>query len=388
MLDSQRHRFDIPREVAYLNAAAWSPLPLAVQAEGQAGVARKGRPWALDPGLGAQEIARARRAAASLINAAPRDVAVIPSVSYGVATAGKFLRPAAGSRVLVIEDDHASPVLEWHARAPAGGFVVEAVARAPGDGWTQALLAAIARPGAAPVALASISSVHWSDGGIIDLAAIGAALRQVGAWLLVDATHHVGALPLDVQAIDPDVLIFPTYKWTLGPYGRAFLYVAPRHQQGEPLEQTGPARVGVNSERTPYFADLAYRADASRFDMGERDHFIGLSMAAAGMEYLAELGVAAVAARLAGLTGRLAAGLADAKVVLLPPQHRAPNLLCLEFPGGLPDHLVERLAEQRVFVAPRLGRIRISPHVYNDEADIDAFLAAFHGLMAPAARAA
>jgi selenocysteine lyase/cysteine desulfurase len=388
MLDSQRHHFDIPREVAYLNAAAWSPLPLAVQAEGAAGVARKGRPWTLDPGLSAQQIARARAAAAALIGAASHDVAVIPSVSYGVATAGKLLRPAAGSRVLVIADDHASPVLEWHARAPAGGFTVDVVARRDGESWTEALLAAIGRPGAAPVALASISSVHWSDGGIVDLAAVGAALRKASAWLLVDATHHAGALPLDVAAIDPDVLIFPTYKWALGPYGRAFAYIAPRHQQGEPLEQTGPARVGVNSERTPYLADLAYRPDATRFDMGERDHFIGLSMAAAGMEYLAQLGTGAVAARLAALTDRLAAGLAGAPVRMLPREHRAPNLLCLEFAPGMPDRLIERLAERQVFVAPRLGRMRISPHVYNDEADIDAFLAAFQALVRPAARAA
>lgn len=387
MLASQREKFDLPREVCYLNAAAWSPLPIAVQQAGLAGVARKARPWLLDPELGTIQHERARRAAAALINADPADVALIPSVSYGVATAGKILDIAKGSRVLVIEEDHASPVLEWLARAPAQGFTVETVRR-PGDGdWTAALLEAIAAPGA-PLALASISSVHWSDGGLVDLQRVGDALRAKGAMLLVDATHHAGVIPLDVRRLDPDMLIFPTYKWTLGPYGRAFAYVARRHQNGAPLEQTGAARLGVSSETSPYMRDLSYRPDASRFDMGERDHLIGLEMAAVGMEYLAGLGVAAVSARLRALTDGLASRLAGLAVRISDRRVRAPNLLCLEFPGGMPDRLIERLAAEGVRVAPRVGRMRISPHIYNDEADLDRFASVLGAALGRASKAA
>lgn len=373
MLQSQRELFDVPREVCYLNAAAWSPLPKAVQEAGHAGVARKGQPWLLDRDLQHRQHERARAAAASLINAEPRDVALIPSVSYGVATAGKILRVPAGSRVLVLEEDHVSPVLEWMHRAPEAGFTVETVRRAPEAGWTEALLEAIARPGAAPVALASISSVHWSDGGLVALDRVGAALRAAGAMLVVDATHHAGVLAIDVAALDPDLLIFPTYKWTLGPYGRAFAYVARRHQGGAPLEQTGFGRVGVSSESSPYMRDLAYRPDAGRFDMGERDHFISLEMAAVGMEFLAGLGVASVTARLHALTDGLAERVSALPVRLMDRRFRAPNLLCLEFPGGMDPALVPRLAAEGVHVAARVGRMRISPHVYNDEADLDRF---------------
>src|SRR5205085_10029138 len=129
------------------------------------------------------------------------------------------------------------PVLEWHSRAEAQVFTVEPVKR-PDDGdWTSAVLAAIERSGA-PVSLASISSVHWSDGGLIDVDKVGAALRQRGAAFLIDATQAVGVVAMDVKRLDPDFVLFPTYKWLLGPYGRAFLYVAKRHQGGIPLEQT------------------------------------------------------------------------------------------------------------------------------------------------------
>jgi selenocysteine lyase/cysteine desulfurase len=169
MLESQRALFDMPREVCYLNAAAWSPLPLVTQEAGRIGVERKGRPWTMDAEFPARQHERARSAAAKLINADRHDVALIPSVSYGVATAAKLLSVPAGSRVLLLEDDHSSPVLEWMTRAPEGGFAIEVVRRPQDGDWTQALLAVIERPGAPPVALASISSVHWSDGGAVDL---------------------------------------------------------------------------------------------------------------------------------------------------------------------------------------------------------------------------
>jgi selenocysteine lyase/cysteine desulfurase len=82
------------------------------------------------------------------------------------------------------------------------------------------------------------------------------------------------------------------------------------------------------------------------------------------------------------LTGRLADGLSAADVALPQTRLRAPHVLCVSFPKGLPKGLVERLAAENIFVAPRLGRIRISPHVYNDEADVDRFIQAFRRLTA------
>ena len=99
---------------------------------------------------------------------------------------------------------------------------------------------------------------------------------------------------IDVTTLDPDFLIFPTYKWMLGPYGRAFLYVAKRHQDGVPLEQTAVRRAGRVGRRRVLLRATSPIADgARRFDMGERDHFIGLEMAAIGMEMMAGWGQAA-----------------------------------------------------------------------------------------------
>jgi selenocysteine lyase/cysteine desulfurase len=375
MLSSQRALFDIPRHVCYLNAASYSPLPVKTMEAGRVAVGRKGTPWTLPASFANEQNERARTAAARLINAAASDVALIPSISYGVATAAKLLQIPGGTRVLVLEDDHTSPVLEWHARADAQGFAVETIRR-PDDGdWTSAVLAAIERSGAPPVSLASISSVHWSDGGVIDVDEVGAALRQRGAAFLIDATQGVGVLAMDVTRLDPDFVLFPTYKWVLGPYGRAFLYVARRHQDGVPLEQTSAGRRNVRAENAVYFTDLRYVGDARRFDMGERDYFISMEMASIGMEMLAEWGAAAVAQRLAMLTARIAQAVSGIDGVSVPePRRRAPHILGLAFKGGMPAGLVEGLASEGVYVAPRLGRLRVSPHVYNDEDDVDRFV--------------
>ncbi len=380
MLPSQRDAFDMPRDISYLNAAAWTPLPRASQEAGHVGVARKGQPWRIAPDFAASIHDRTRSAAATLINADPEDIAIVSSVSYGVATAAKSLKVPRGSRVLVLAEDHSSPVLEWMVRAPEQGFTVETVSH-PADGdWTAALLAAIDRPGA-PVGLASIASVHWSDGGAIDLLPVALALRAHGAALLIDATHSAGVMHLDVKTLDPDFMIFPTYKWVLGPYGRAFLYIAKRHQDGIPLEQTGFGRRGVSAEHTPYMRDTAYVTGARRFDMGERDHFITMEMAAIGMEMVAQWGAEAITERLRMLTNRLAEGLGNSGALVPDARVRAPHILSLGFPKGMPNQLLERLEAQGAYAAPRLGRLRISPHVYNDEQDVDRFIEVFHNVM-------
>jgi selenocysteine lyase/cysteine desulfurase len=374
MLASQRALFEIPRQICYLNAASYSPLPIRTLEAGRAAVGRKGAPWTLPASFANEQNERARTAAARLINAEPSDIALIPSISYGVATAAKILTIPRGTRVIVLENDHSSPVLEWHARAEAQGFTVETVRQPDDADWTSAVLDAIERSGAPPVSLASISSVHWSDGGLIDVDKVGAALRRQGAAFLVDATQGVGVLAMDVARLDPDFVLFPTYKWVLGPYGRAFLYVAKRHQGGTPLEQTQSGRRNVRADNQVYFEDLRFVDNARRYDMGERDYFISMEMASIGMEMLAEWGASAVVQRIAMLTERIAEGVRGIGVSVPEAQLRAPHILSLAFKGGMPAGLVDAMASEGVYVAPRLGRMRISPHVYNDEADADRFV--------------
>src|SRR3984957_16266065 len=160
MLASQRELFDIPRDICYLNSASFSPLPLRTQETARAAVGRKGAPWTLDAAFASRQYERARAAAARLVNA----------------------EPSAGA--LVLENAPPPPILEWQTRAGSAGFTIEPVRQPPDGDWTSAVLAAIERPGAPRLALASISSVHWSDGGPIDIDKVAAALKRQSALFL------------------------------------------------------------------------------------------------------------------------------------------------------------------------------------------------------------
>ncbi len=125
MLACQRDLFDIPPDVTYLNAAAMSPLPKAGLLAGAAGAAAKGHPWEMSMAALTPQIERARAAAASLIGATADDIALTGSTSYGIATAGLNLKVPPGQRILILQGEHSSQVLEWLHRAAEAGAVGE-----------------------------------------------------------------------------------------------------------------------------------------------------------------------------------------------------------------------------------------------------------------------
>ena len=362
LLACQRHQFEMPDHVSYLDAAAWAPLPRQVRLAGEAGILAKSQPWLHSRDDGALWAERARAAAAALIGATADDMAIVGSVSHAIATAARNLAPAPGGRILRVADEFPSQCHAWDRLAAERGLVVDVVPR-PGDGdWTAALLEAIERPGAPPLAIATLTPLHWSDGAVIDLERIAPPVRAAGAALVVDATQAVGAMPIDVSRLRPDFLAFPTYKWVLGPYSLAFLYAAPNRQDGLPLEENS--------------GNLASAVGARRYDKGERNDPVSLPMAASGMELVTGWGVAAVAARLRVLTDQLADGAAAMGLVVGPHKLRSPHILGVRVPGGLPPDLIEQLREAGVFASDRLGVLRLSPHVWTNEADVARCLAA------------
>jgi selenocysteine lyase/cysteine desulfurase len=225
-LPGQRLLFDIPDDVAFLNCAYMSPLPKASAAAGERGLARKLRPWMMTPDdfFSASEAVRA--GFANLINAAPDDIAFAPAVSYGMAQAAANIPLKRTQTIVTLAEQFPSNVYPWMDLAERTGAQFIAVPRPPDDDWTAALLGAID----AATGVVAVPHCHWTDGGLIDLEAVGAACRRVGAVLCVDGTQSVGALPFDVKRLDPDYLAVASYKWLLGPYSFGFLYVAPRRQ--------------------------------------------------------------------------------------------------------------------------------------------------------------
>ena len=264
MIPCQRHLFDLPDDIAYLNCAYMSPILKHAAAIGADAVARKCRPWTISPDDFFHDSERAREVFAELLGARGDDIAVVPAASYGIAVAAANLPLAAGRRVLVLADQFPSNVYSWQALAEQTDGEVVTVAR-PADGdWSAAILARLDER----VAIAALPHCHWTDGGLIDLAAVAARCREVGSALVIDATQSLGALPFDLAAIRPDFLVCAGYKWLLGPYSVGYLYVAPRWQGGRPLEHNWIARAG--SEDFSGLVGLSGRLPAGRAPLRRR----------------------------------------------------------------------------------------------------------------------
>ena len=368
-LSSQRDLFAMPEDVTYLNCAYLGPQLRSVTAAGLDAVRQKEQPWDVTPDRYFSGPESLRSCFASLIGADAEGVAFVPSVSYGVGVAAANL-PLDGRSTLMLAEDFPSDVYGWQLAGP-----VVTVPRPADDDWTSAVLSRIDDS----IRVVAVPHVHWTDGGLVDLVRVGEAARAVGAALVVDATQSLGALPLDIDAVQPDFLMAAGYKWLLGPYSLGYLWVAPHRRDGVPLEANW-----INRENSDDFARLidyreGYQPGARRYDVGERSNFVLVPMAQAALTQIAAWGIAEIAETCAELTSHLATGAEKLGLRTAPEHLRGPHLLGIRFPDGLPDGLDERLAEQRIYVSVRGESVRVSPHVYNSTADCDRLLDALAG---------
>ncbi len=370
MLSSQRHLFDIPDDQHYLNCAYMSPLLNKAAEAGRQGALRKQQPWRLSPPDFFHESDKARALFGQLINANASDIAIIPSVSYGTAVATLNLPVEAKSKIIVLDEEFPSNLYSWRQIARQQHAEVVSIPRPDNNDWTSAVLDALDEA----CSIAVLPNTHWVDGGQLDLVLIGQKLREMGAKLVVDVTQSLGVLAVDIKAMQPDFLICATYKWLLGPYSLGFLYVAPAHQTGLPLEETWLARPDAEN-----FARLIdYNDDkidtAARFDMGERSNFASMPVAVAGLEQLHEWGQTEIESTLAQFSRQIETRLTPLGFSACESQFRSPHYLGMQHEKGLPDSLPSQLAAQNVYLSIRGDRIRITPHLYNNEADIDALV--------------
>jgi selenocysteine lyase/cysteine desulfurase len=366
MIPCQRHLFDIPEDVTYLNCAYMSPLMRSVVDAGQAGVARKAQPWKIsadDFFTGSEEL---RSLAARFFNSSPNDVAIIPSASYGLQTAALNLPIEPGQQVLVLEEQFPSNIYPWRRLCQQAGAEIVTVPK-PADGdWTAAVLNHL-KDG---VAIAALPNVQWSTGGVLDLEEIGTACRQLGTALVLDLTQSLGVYPFDVHRVQPDFAVAAAYKWLLGPYSTGVMYVAPRWHEGHPLEENWIQRDNARNFSNLYYTD-SYQQGARRFDMGEHANFGLLPATMRAMQQLLAWGVEEISESIGALTAKIIRQLEGSGLIAWPEAMRAPHYLCLRAEGSLPDGLVEALAKERVYISLRGASLRITPHVYNSQEDVD-----------------
>ena len=343
----------------YLNSCSYGLLPQRTRRALESHLQR----WTEDPDWGqwTEDVERARRAFARLIHADPSEVAVQANASGGISSVmGAF--PATGERrdILTLDVDFpAAPAIaerqrergmtHTHLRASGGHMGA--------DEWRRHLTPR--------TALACVPAVASFNGYRLDLPAFAAAARDAGVPLLVDAFQAAGTFDINVKKLDIDFLVSGVYKWLLSPVGIAFLYVKKEHHGRVPLTASWQAAA------EPYaFDPLGPLApDARRYQAGGAGVMAAVG-AAASLDLVQEVGLAAIERRNAELVARVQREAEARKFeVLTPPAPERASILTFRVPD-LPKAL-DACAREKVIINPRLGGIRVSPHFYNREKDVD-----------------
>lgn len=372
LIPNQRHLFDIPEDVAFLNVATMGPLPKASSEAGQRGLARKLRPWTIPDADFFEDTRQVRPLLAKLIGADEAGIAFVPSVSYGLAIAAQNLPLSRGQKILLLEDQFPSNVYTWRARAADAGAEIQTVSSRGNQSLSDALVEAIG-PG---TGLVACPQVRWTDGARINLDAVGKRCREADAALVLDLTQSCGAMTFDVQTVQPDFVVAAGYKWLLGPYATGFLYAAPHRRTGRPLEQNWITRKGAaDFSRLIDYTD-EYAAGAERYDMGERSNFALLPALKASVELILGWGVDRIEATLTHQNRALADALAARGLIIGDEAERGPHYLGARLPEHAPADLTQRLRAENIFVSRRGDHLRITPHLFTSERDIERFLSA------------
>ena len=372
-LACQREAFSIPAGVHYLNCAYISPLPRATEEAVIRGLRRKRLPTTIAAPDFFRDAEEARRRFARLLGGDAERVALFPSASYAVAVCARNLPLARGQNVVLTHEQFPGNVYAWRRRAAEAGAelrVVEPPAGPPrGEGWNARLLEAID----GDTALVSLPHVHWTDGTLFDLEAMGARAREVGAALVVDATQSAGALPLDLARVQPDALLTAGYKWLLCPYSTALAHLGPRFDGGVPLEETWMGREGSEDfQRLVDYRD-EYLPGARRYDVGEVANFALLPGVLASLGLVLDWRPERVQDYLRGLTAELLAVAAGRGFGVEAEGWRGHHLFGIRMRADVElASLKRRLDEAGIAASLRGTALRVSPYLYNDRGDLDA----------------
>lgn len=385
MLPCQRYRFQLPPHLHYLNCAYMAPLAREVEEAGLRGMVRRRDPSKITADDFFVETDALRERFARLIGSSePQRVAIIPAVSYGIATAARNVPVESGQNIVILGEQFPSNVYVWMRKARENGAELRVVERSakgrpsPGASWNRRLLRAIDRK----TAVVATPVVHWADGTRFNVAAIGRRARAVGAAFVIDGTQSIGALPFDVEKVAPDALVVAAYKTLFGPYQSGLAWFGERFDEGVPLEEPWAGREGSDrfvAGRIEYVE--SYRPGALRYDVGERSNQIQVPMLNAALDMVLEWGPERVQEYCENLLEPFEEVFRETGFELEDRAWRAAHLFGLRSVRGLDaDRAAASLRRAGVFVSVRGEAIRVAPQVYNDRADLDALAATLRSL--------
>lgn len=380
MLKSQSNKFRIPTTVSYLNCAFMSPFLKEVEQAGHAAVSQKCLPFQIAGEDFFVNTNKLKQVFAKLVAVEDAEnIAIIPAVSYGIATVANNVVLEKGDEILIVDEQFPSNVYSWQRIAEKNEAKIVVVspdknARNRGENWNQKILRAINTK----TKVVAIPHIHWSDGTLFDLMAIRKKTNKNNAYLIIDGTQSIGALPFSVKEIQPDALICGGYKWLLGPYSIGVAYYSDKFCQGIPIEENW-----INRKNSEDFAGLVnyeegYQPKAGRFNIGEMSNFALTPMLIRSIEQLLEWQPKRIQEYCKEISKEAIDELQNLGCFIEKEEYRSAHLFGIYLPKTIDLVVLKKHFEaQQVFVSFRGDAIRVSPHLYNTKEDFKKLVSCF-----------
>ncbi|MFP2996952.1 aminotransferase class V-fold PLP-dependent enzyme [Spongiivirga sp. MCCC 1A20706] len=379
MLSNQKHLFSLSNNIVYLNGAYMSPQLKSVEEIGIINLKRKGDPASILPEHFFDQRLVLKKRFAQLINAQADNIAIIPSVSYGIANAANNVPLKKGDEIILVDEQFPSNVYAWNHVAERNGAHTKVVLHPSGTEnrakkWNELILKAITNK----TAVVAMPHAHWADGTLFNLKAIREKTLSVGARLIIDGTQSVGAFPFDVTAIQPDALICGGYKWLMGPYSLGVAYYNETFFEGTPIEHNW-----MNRHESENFSKLVdyqdqYQPGAARYSVGESSNFVLTPMLSRAIEQLLEWKPESIQEYCHEISKEAIEKLRQLSCFVEDDTFRTKHLFGIYLPDNINMSMVkEKMAERNIIVSFRGNAIRISPHLYNTKEDFDMLVRCF-----------
>jgi cysteine desulfurase/selenocysteine lyase len=360
-------------DATYLNLAGQSPMPRVSIRAVQAALEAKKFPHHKPDSIFYEVPNRIRAGLAKLIGAQPQEIALTSGASAGLAAVAHGLMWQPGDEIITAKGEFPLQYTGWKPMEEREGVTLKIVA--PRERFIAAddMIAALSPRSR----LVSVSLVRYDDGSLLDAPRLAAACHAQGALLLLDVSQCCGALPMDVHQLGADFLVCAGYKWLLGPFGTGFFWIKSEHlARVRPAPFYWMAVEGSDNFSALNFDDPKPAASAKRWDAPEWASSFNFNLAAmdTSVELVLRIGPETVAAHNRKLIEFLFARLPKDRCVVASPANasqRGPYGCFAARTREKTAELYQQLRKENVIVSLREGNIRVSPHLYNTERDID-----------------
>ena len=373
--DYRQEWFEI-EDATYLNLAGQSPMPKVAHRAAQTAIEWKKFPHHIADSAYFEVPNRIRASIAKLIGAKAEEIALTTGASTGMSAVAYGLTWKSGDEVLTANGEFPLQYATWKPMEAREGIVMKVVAARDRFITADDFLSAMTPR----TRMVSVSLVRFDNGVLLDAARIAAACHAQGALLLLDVSQCCGGIPLNVHKLGADFLVCAGYKWLLSPYGTGFFWSKNEHTE---KMRPGPFYWAA-AEGAENFSSLSFEnpkpvPGARRWDMAETSNYFNFAAMDASLQFVLQFGPETVEAHNRKLIDFLFERLPKDRCVPASPLDSARRGPYGCFAARSPEKTAElyhKLAKEKIITSLREGNIRVSPHLFNTERDIDRLITA------------